>query len=348
MAQICRFALIGACLSVAAASGYVMEHSDSLGPRPQSSVAAGWAPPRAAPPEPLPADAILEITPVAQIAEEPPHLRTGGTELPLVPLRDVSDHSRLAGLALAPEPVTGPGFGLPATLAPTLRDGLAETAPGCAAAQLSLAAGPNGLVLASLHAPCLPETLVHLRQGPLGFDIRTDDLGAWSGLVPALGGQTVLQARLPAGPLAEAVLPPQDTAGLNRVILSWSGPDVLRLNAFEYGAAPNSAGHISAAAPRTPDTRLGGYMLVLGEIEGGAFAEVYTAPADMTDIGFDLEARLTSASCDQDIQAQLIRVFQTTPPEVTPISLAMPDCSQPEGALLMDLPSLPVELAALR
>ncbi|MEZ5686830.1 MAG: hypothetical protein R3D78_13555 [Paracoccaceae bacterium] len=347
MRKIRTLAIMGACLSVAAASGYVMQNSDSLGQRPDLSRVATAPKQPVAPPELIASGALVEIIPVAQIADAPLRMASADTDLPLVPLRDVSESSDLAGLALVPDPAPETGFASLSTEAPA-PDGGAALAPDCAAPGLSLAPGPEGLMMATLSAPCRPGTVVHLQHGALGFDIRTDETGAWTGLVPTLAGQSEWRARLQSGETVQAALHSDMATTVNRVILAWSGPDVLRLNAFEYGAAPGTAGHISSEAPRTPDTQLGGYILVLGEVENGAFAEVYTAPAGMQDISFEMEALLTEASCGQDLRANLVRVLGAASPEVTPISLAMPECDAPEGALLMSLPDLPIELAGLR
>lgn len=354
MQKLRKVSIVAATFLLAAATGHVMQTAqapapDAPGSAPLPGAAAQVAAAQSSP-GPLP------IPPAAQAAPQPIRV-TGLTiaevaALPQLPARPMA----------ADAPATGPA--LPADPTET---GFADAA--CAPGRLSLAPAPRALVAVAIEAPCAAGARVTLRQAAMDFAARLDAGGRWNGLLPALAPQVALDVLLPDGVTLSASQPVPGTEALNRVIVLWSGAAAVQLNAYEYGSDHGGAGHIFAGAPRTPDTPLGGYLLAYGDGAEGPHAEVYSAPATMTDIRFDLEAPLSEASCGRDLDAQVVhlRAGQMEPP-VT-LRLAMPDCgadpllqsaagssdplaavaaSETAGSVIMPLPGPALALAATR
>ena len=327
-----RAAVLSVSVFLAAGSGYIMQNSDSLGQRPDLAkhrVAT-------APERPFPMNELRNIQQTASIAAvSTPSLANGPAPLPIIALRDVSEVSMTAQVA-ALEDSEMRGFDL-SEAAPKVAE--------CAAGALVVAEASFGLARVDLMAPCHPQEAVRLSDGALAFDIMTDDEGFWAGLVPATAQVLVMRAEFADGEAASAELAVQGAPAFRQVALNWAGADALRLNAFEYGSGVDGVGHVSAGAPRSPDTQLGGYILTLGDVAGGARAEVYLAPIAMTGTTFDLEALITDETCANDLSGRLIRTAGGAQPDVTEFNLAMPACDAVGSSLLMDLPELPVELA---
>lgn len=322
MQKLRKVSIVAATFLLAAATGHVMQTAQ--GPVPGADPAEGLPAPLTA------AGATVTGLTISEVAA-----------LPQLPARPLSPEALRAEPAAPAEPAVQ-GF-----------------QPTCAPASLSLDPMPRALVSVALSAPCDPGATVTLRQGAMDFAARLDAAGRWSGVIPALGPAVSVATTLPAGEELTAQKAVAGTDLVDRVILLWSGPAEVHLNAYEYGSDYGGAGHIFAAAPRTPDTPLGGYMLAYGDGAEGPHAEVYSAPAAMTDIRFDLEAPVTAASCGHDVQAQVLRVRAGQIEAPVPVNFAMPDCAeglQPVdgaeagadlgGSVVLDLPQAVVSLAA--
>ncbi|MBD3785447.1 MAG: hypothetical protein IE922_00570 [Sphingomonadales bacterium] len=327
MQNLRKVSIVAATFLLAAATGHVMQTAQ--GPMPATD-------PAALQPVPVPA-----ADPMATGVQVTGLTISEVAALPQLPTRPLSPEALRADPALPAEPAVQ-GF-----------------QPACAPATLSLGPMPRGLVSVALSAPCDPGGTVTLRQGPMGFAARLDATGRWSGVIPALGPEVSVAALLPSGEGLDATRAVAGTDLIDRMILLWTGPAAIHLNAYEYGSAYGGAGHIFAAAPRTPDTPLGGYMLAYGDGAEGPHAEVYSAPAAMTDIRFDLEAPVTAASCGRDLQAQVLHVRAGRFEAPVQVTFAMPDCAEalqpvdgaeagadPGGSVVLDLPQAAVSLAA--
>lgn len=327
MQKLRKVSIVAATFLLAAATGHVMQTAQ--GPVPAADPAPGQTIQLAAAETKATGAQVTGLT-ISEVAA-----------LPQLPMRPLSPEALPADAELPAEPAVQ-GF-----------------QPPCAAATLALDAMPRGLVSVLLSAPCAPGATVTLRQGPMGFAARLDAAGRWSGVIPALGPEVAVATLLPSGERLEANRSVTGTDLIDRTILLWTGPAAIQLNAYEYGSAYGGAGHIFAAAPRTPDTPLGGYLLSYGDGAEGPHAEVYSAPAAMTDIRFDLEAPVTAASCGRDLQAQVLRVRAGRIEAPVPVSFAMPDCAEPGagdadllpdadlgGSVVLDLPQAVVSLAA--
>lgn len=330
MQKLRKISIVAATFLLAAATGHVMQTAQEPMPAP--------APLRGASLLPQP-DVALEAGPQIEV------IRTAVTGLTI---------SEVAALpTTTPRPLAAEML-IPPAAQPN-EPPVARFGAACAPAGLTLTPAAQGLISVSVAAPCVPNAKVVLTQGELTFAVRLDADGNWSGLVPALGDDVTISARLSASEVLSARQTVEAGEAVNRVILLWSGQAAVHLNAYEYGAEYEGAGHIRAATPRTPDTPLGGYMMVYGDGAGGPSAEVYSAPAAMTNLRIDLEAPVTAQSCGRDLQARVLRVHGGVVDTAVPVSFAMPDCpasvsraslaetgALPEdalgGAVVMDLP----------
>jgi len=208
----------------------------------------------------------------------------------------------------------------------------------CAPARLNLAVQSGALIAVALSAPCAARGTATLHLGALEFGAPLDASGNWSGLVPALGFENRLEARLPGNVRLAAQVTVPALASLNRMVLLWNGSAPVHLNAYEYGAKYGSAGHVYAGMPRTPDTPLGGYMMSYGGTGPGRHFEIYTAPTDMRNIRFDLEAPVTASSCGRYLRASVVQVHAGKTLSPLPVTLSMPSCDQLDGSVTFDLP----------
>ena len=107
------------------------------------------------------------------------------------------------------------------------------------------------MVTLTLRAPCHPSSVVTVRQGPLVAAQTTDAKGQLSVRLPALETDVVIEVEV-GGAVAKAEAQVRDAEDYRHVALAWDGPQVLRLNAFEFGAARNEIGHVWSGAPKSP------------------------------------------------------------------------------------------------
>jgi hypothetical protein len=226
--------------------------------------------------------------------------------------------------------------------------GLNDFGLACAAPEMTVTAAAPAMLNITLAAPCAPNARVTLRHAALIFAARTDASGNLSVSVPALAPDGVVKAGFMSGTTLEARKSVPDIAAVSRSVLQWRGAADLRLNAYEYSAAFGSAGHIRTEAPRAPDTALGGYLTVLGdaELDRPLMAQVYTAPAGMTDVALEVESKITTADCGTDASARMLRL-EGGELAIRDITIAMPGCDAVGDMVLMALPrlELPVSLA---
>ena len=254
----------------------------------------------------------------------------------------------LAAPALSLPRLTGPVMRRPAAeaaLGPLPQD--IETAPGaCAAPQLQAALAPGASVRLTVLAPCHPGALAEIRHAGLRLPVRLSEGGGWSGLVPAFAEQALFQLGLPgATATATVTLAVPTLPTVNRIAVILPPASGAELHGYEYGAAPGSIGDVSAAAPRDAETRLGGWITSFGQPGAAQAVQIYSAPAAMADLSLVLEAPVTPESCGKDLQGAVLRPVGTRTEQV-PLSLAMPDCGDGEGAVMMPLPGFPLAVAA--
>ena len=219
-----------------------------------------------------------------------------------------------------------------------------ETAPGaCAAPQLQAALAPGASVRLTVLAPCHPGALAEIRHAGLRLPIRLSDQGGWSGLVPAFAEQAVFQLGLPGGRVAPQVaLAVPTLPTVQRIALILAPESGAQLNGDDDSAA---IGDVSAAVPRAAKTQAGGWVSSFQQPGAAQAVQIYSAPAAMSDLRLVLEAPVTPKSCGKDLQGVVLRPVGTRTEQV-PLSLAMPDCGDGDGAVMMPLPGFPLAVAA--
>lgn len=302
---------VAATFLLAAATGHLMQKDSAPAERVELAATGTGHP------------SLALITAIGVLADAPP--------MPALPLR---------------KPVADPGIERAASAADVVYDDYGRS---CAAPTLTLIPGPAATLGVVLAAPCFPDATVTLRHDALIFAIRTDAEGRFAGTLPALTREARLEALLPGTEWVAATASVQGLDVVNRVVLLSTAPN-MHLNAFEYGAEFGSIGHVRADAPRAPDTGLGGYLTLLGDplAVPPRLAQVYTAPASLSDVTLELDADVTAETCTHDLHATMLRVLAGRAEAGGPqaLSVAMPDCDGVEGAVLLPLPGMPIALAA--
>lgn len=321
-----RVTLVSATFLLAAATGHMMQNGISLG-----GGSVDGAPDEAS----ARTLGVSNVTSVANIV---------GTDLPSMTLINLSDPATLPALPTRPiPPDTGIQHGSSAA------DARYDTfGRSCALPEMLLSTAPGAMVDMDLSAPCHPEKQILLHYGGISFNVMTDSTGRYMGVLPALSATTKVDAVLPGDEQISATIAVPGAETLNRIAISWRSAPGLGLNVFEYGADFGEVGHIHAAAPREPQTDLGGYMTSLGDpgLTQPMLAQIYTAPIGLTDVSFTLEVPVTEADCGQDITANSVRALGGATPEQVALSIAMPECDAVGDAIVMPLPDLPLSLAS--
>jgi hypothetical protein len=320
-----RVTTVAASVLIAAATGHFMQSADTSGPSPAGTAA-----------RPIAASlGVTKITPIASVAGSDemsrPIMTKARTTLAPLPKISVPTDMALPSVEFGTDQHQG-GFASPCIVAP----------------ELTLAPAPDAFVTIDLNAPCAANTPFELRQGGIGFDAQTDDAGHWTGAVPALEPEARIDAIFDEGPRATAKVAVPGIASLNRVALSWRSEPTLGLHVFETGAPVGGAGHVFADATRSAGTSLGGYLTVLGDDlrPNARFAQIYSAPAGMTEIAFEFAAPVTDATCGTDFEATAQRSLGGRGEAPVDISIAMPECDAIGDVVLMPLPGLPLMVAA--
>lgn len=313
-----KILMVGTTFVLAAATGHVMQNPARFG---LHEVPAGTA------------DVAqrFEVDNLQQVANiDPPPIGAGEgiAQLPTPP--DLRLHSDTAATGAVPQDI------------PTETGGFAQ---GCAAPELTLGEAPSASVQLTLNAPCDAGRTVTIRHEGLALPVTLSDRGHWTGVVPVLAAQAHFTADLPAGQHLEAEQPVSGLAGLNRVVLSWQGDAPIALHGFEYGASFGDVGDVSPLTPRTADTPLGGWMAYFEEAAAPVHVQIYTAPLGMTDIHLQMEAAVSPTSCGKDLGAEVRRVIGGKAEAPANITIAMPECDDAEGAVMMPLPDFPLSVA---
>ncbi len=204
----------------------------------------------------------------------------------------------------------------------------ADATKGCDA-QLDLSVSDGAMLNLALLSPCDPGARVVLATGGLTVTGRLDDTGQLAAALPALDAAGHVQARFADGRRVEAQMPVPELAGLRRFAVQWLGPEGFILHGFENGADFGQAGDVSPSSPGALNTgaAAGGWLTLLGDsaVNNPLLAQVYTFPAEgHADVV--VEAEVTAANCGKDMLGQTIASVAGQP-EVTDLTLAMPDCS---------------------
>jgi hypothetical protein len=334
-----RALMVGTTFLIAIAAGHFMQgaSNDAAKPPVQLVTQAALVPPAA-----------VVIAAVTQPAEA---VRAGEAvdALPAAPRpSNIGEHKDHAGLVLPKEPmVAGIDVVSFEAVAPEATPNAQALNADCAAPELRLTEQPNGIIGLNVYTPCFVQTEFLINQLDVKFKVTTDADGRYIGTMPALTQTPVVQAHLSDGMVVSERIIFAETINSERVAVVWEGSKDLALNAFEYGADFGGAGHVWAQTPRLPGTAMGGYLTRLGDpdLAQPAMADVYIAPAGLTDVKFDVEAQVTAATCDRDISATLLRAAGTGTPSTEALSIAMPDCDALGDAIILPLRDQDLEFA---
>ena len=241
------------------------------------------------------------------------------------------------------ESTTGPELSLPASdFQPPLT--LAQAAPSAndATCEPSLSANSaiDALVDLRLSAPCLPNARVVISHDDLAFSTFTDAQGELAIYVPALSQTALFEVFLPDQSVltAQAIVP--EVAEHVRVVVQWTGSEILSLHAYHRGAAYGEAGHIHAARPFDPSAD-SAFVLALGTARGPEpmLAQVYSLPVNMTAMArTELEFSVNSQTCGRDLSAFVTLKGQGQSGSLEELTLTMPDCTSVGGTAVVPLP----------
>ncbi|MCV6591698.1 MAG: hypothetical protein OIF48_02005 [Silicimonas sp.] len=217
--------------------------------------------------------------------------------------------------------------------------------PGDSAARacdprLFLTPAPAGTISVTFRAPCAPGAQVLLRQGPLEFAQTLDASGRRTLRLPALTQDVVIEARMGDVTLKGDIDLPQ-ALDFQHVALIWEGPQMLGLNAFEFGAARNEMGHVWSGAPKTPvrASRGSGGFLTRFLSDTGPSVEIYTLPAAHSALSgvvrLVVEARVTGDTCGKLARARAIQPTAFRRISETDVEVALPDCDRVGEVVLL-------------
>ncbi|CUH84304.1 hypothetical protein [Thalassovita mediterranea] len=203
---------------------------------------------------------------------------------------------------------------------------------------MELSAQPGAMVLVSIDAPCLPGARVTLHHNGLMFTHLTDAAGQLVVSAPALSESAVFIADLGNGDGAVGHVMVPDMVQYERAAAQWRGDLGISLHAYEFGATYGEEGHVWAGALST--SAVDAQMVLLGDrdLPESYRAEVYTVPATAAMAGqvqLSIEAEVTVANCDRDIQAEAIQWRAGGQLEVRELSLAVPGCDTVGDFLLL-------------
>lgn len=250
-----------------------------------------------------------------------------------------------AAMQLAMTAPTEPTVTPPPSLPPlVMRAPAAEAAPGplpqdpaqpgpgfaqaeCPAPQLTGEAVSGGAVRLTVTAPCHASRQVEIRHEALRLPIRLSETGVWSGVVPAFAEQAVFRLSLndtEAPPVLTLSVP--DATAFNRLAVVVGADTGLDLRGPEDDGEPVRIARFSAPGAATA-------------------VQIYSAPAAMTGGRLVLDVPVTPQSCGKDMVGAIHRMSGKTSDQDV-FRLAMPDCGDGEGAVMMPLPGFPLAVAA--
>lgn len=186
-----------------------------------------------------------------------------------------------------------------------------------------------------LDAPCRKGERVTIQHESMAFTEVTSMDGLLDVAVPAFSETGIFYAFFgdSEGAMVDIAVP--GVGMYDRVALLWQGDSGLQVHAREFGADYGDAGHVWAEEPRAPEYAVqarGGFMTRLGN--SGTLqpqmAEIYTFPSGATQdsgtVRLSVEAEITAANCNRDIQALSVQSAAGEAAEVVEMSLSVPGC----------------------
>ena len=200
------------------------------------------------------------------------------------------------------------------------------------------------MVRLTLSAPCLSNERFTLHHNGMMFADATDANGKAEISVPALNTSAIFIATFASGASAVADAEVGTLEYYDRAVVQWSGPEGLGIHALEYDSLYEDEGHVWSGAARDMASAAkgeGGFITRLGDPDAfnPMMAEVYTFPSGTAlkegMIRISLEAEVTEANCNTDIEAQILQKSGNTRMDARELVLAMPECDAVGDYLLL-------------
>ncbi|WGW04373.1 translocase [Tropicibacter oceani] len=193
----------------------------------------------------------------------------------------------------------------------------------------------GAMVEISVDSPChAGERVTIHHQGMMFTDVMTPD-GTLQVTVPALAETATFIAAFTNGEGATATAEVSSLPFYDRVAVQWKGPAGLQLHAREFAAEYFTQGHVWAAEAgdlARAATGEGGFLVRLGQDDApqGLMVEVYSFPTGTAkqagDVLMSIEAEVTEANCNTQIEAQTLQLHNGSPLRVGDLTLEMPEC----------------------
>ena len=193
-----------------------------------------------------------------------------------------------------------------------------------------------------LSAPCKADQMVTIDHAGISFSVMTDAQGEAKVQFPAMEQNAEITAVFRDQSRASTEITIRNMDTVVRAGVSWQADIDLDLNAFEFGAASGSDGHINAITPRdmrTSRIKGGGYLVQLGDpsLNSGALAEVYTLPvsrnAQRGTIALSIVIEDAAAVCGQSITAKTVRTRDDLSAGIRNVRYTVPACGTITGQI---------------
>lgn len=198
---------------------------------------------------------------------------------------------------------------------------------------LQAAAAPAATLRIRLTAPCNPNTQVSLRIDHIMITDATDADGNLDLRIPALLESSRVVAIVDGNTLS-AKTDVLDARQFQNVVIQWTGRQVLRINAYEFGAKDSQLGHVWSGAPKSPARAAGGaggYLTRLGNGRGASL-ESYSFPTGSLPpngvVRLVVEADVTHENCGKQHIATALQTGPLGTVSPTRIVIDLPDCDQ--------------------
>lgn len=277
-------------------------------------------------PEPF---TVEDITLTASTGTRPAMLST------LMPAPTIKAPERLMPPADTDGNLVLPVAATPDVLAPGTGAAPADNVASACAIEMTATPGMAATVTLDLNAACLPEERFVVHHNGMMFSAMTDDAGQANLVVPALAERSVFIVSFDNGDGAVQQADVPDIGSYSRVVAQWRGEAGLGLHAREYEAEYFAPGHVHAAQSGSLDDADQGKSGVLQRFGAGSgpeplMAEIYSYPValarDAGTIALSLEAEITEANCDAEVDAQTLEIGPDSPLRVRDLTLYMPQC----------------------
>lgn len=195
-----------------------------------------------------------------------------------------------------------------------------------------------------IFADCKPTEMVTVTHAGLSFSVLTDSQGAVRTSFPALEADAEVSVLFDDGTNASANVIVNDIDSFLRAGVSWQSAINLDLNAFEYGAAAGTDGHVSPEAPRdyrSSRIKGGGYLIQLGDpaLENGAMTEIYTIPVNRNQqrgtVSLSVFINDAASICGQEVIAKTSRSREGRSASERNVRFDVPACGTIAGQIAL-------------